>query len=61
MQEAGKIRCSRKLVQGIDIRFNVMVAVALNKWGHVTLILFNYIFNFLGLLFDGKLKSNVCA
>jgi hypothetical protein len=32
-----------------------MVAVALNKLGHVTFILANYIFIFLGLLIDGKL------
>jgi hypothetical protein len=38
-----------------------MVAVALNKPGHVTFILFNYILNFLGLLIDGKLKPNVWA
>jgi hypothetical protein len=38
-----------------------MVAVALNKPGHVTSIFFYYIFIFLGLLIDGKLKSNVLA
>jgi hypothetical protein len=49
------------VVQGIDIRLNGMVAVALNKTGHVTFILFNHIFNFPGLLIDGKLNPNVWA
>lgn len=38
-----------------------MVAVALNKPGHVTFIFLNYIFNFPGLLIDGKLKPNLWA
>lgn len=45
-QEVGKIHSSRKFLQGIDIRLNVMVVVALNKPGHVTFILSNYIYIF---------------